>query len=124
MVALFLALFATASAGACPIINGQFTREITGSSIVAVYTKFQSGKYLYNFDVDKEGPFLPADGLERAVKNGNQSGFVRISCTSNSVTFNARGEGIDPIWITYTLSDKNTLDVTSNFSDMVGKFKN
>ena len=94
-LALSFVILGFATAQACPVINGKFEKKNPdGSSImIGLQTRIADNVYQYNFDVDGNGPFLPADGIARNVSGGGDTGTLRISCEGNWVQFEAKVDG-------------------------------
>jgi hypothetical protein len=114
---LALAVIAPISASACPLVNGKFTKSIGDNSRITIglYSKMEGGQYLYNFDVDNQGPYFVADGVEKRIEHDGSAGYITASCSGNTVSLSGREDG-NPIQFkaTYTLINENTLRSESN----------
>ena len=108
-LALSFVILGFATAQACPVINGKFEKKNPdGSSImIGLQTRIADNVYQYNFDVDGNGPFLPADGIARNVSGGGDTGTLRISCEGNWVQFEAKVDGGKSMMGRFTLEDNN-----------------
>jgi len=127
LVAL-VALSLPALAQACPDINGQFTRKFsegntTTSITVGLKTQITNGKYFYNFDTDGQGPFLEADGIEKSLTHEGTRGTIKISCSGNTVEFEAKADGGPMMKGKYILLSPSQLQIESADPEMSGVFE-
>lgn len=102
----------TGNSSVCPEIDGRFLKTKDEETLQIFEIRKKAGENSYSLNGGES--FLIADGVEKNAEDHTGKGHYSLTCTNNSLVFQAQQEGAEPIHVTYTLVSPNELKVVGS----------
>ena len=124
-MALLLSPLVPAIAGACPVIDGIFEREVrqgeTTMRAIGLATQQKGNEFSYKFA--NTDSFQRADNVKRQIRWGDWSGTMILSCWSGTLIQETQEAGSKEAFTSYITSiDKDTIEIVSNAVGREGRY--